>query len=135
ARLRAVGEKNGFLHFGFSIFAFRLLAIQGISNSAHSCQKRVPAVKSIPLFWLTRPSACCGAERNVVLSTINELSRANSRSPKRPPTHSDNAFRIHSRGKAGRASIVALTVTLRSSFKTSAQTRARELVAWTCDTF
>src|SRR5205823_2212876 len=92
ARPRAAGEKNGFLHFGFSIFAFRLLALQRISNSAHSCQKRVPAVKSIPLFWLTRPSACCGAERNVVLSTINELSRANFRSLKRPPTHSDNAF-------------------------------------------
>jgi hypothetical protein len=46
----AASEKDGFLHFRFSIFDFRSLWLQRKSNSAHSCQKRVPAVKSNPLF-------------------------------------------------------------------------------------
>jgi hypothetical protein len=46
-RSRTAREQNGFFHFRFSMFDFRLLSLQRKSSSAHCCQKREPVVKSI----------------------------------------------------------------------------------------
>src|SRR5207244_4818877 len=129
-------EKNGLFHFGIWIhstcsarsgqaFDFRSLQLQRKSRSAHFCQKRVPAVKSIPVVRVISPSALRGAERNVVLSKRNELGHPSSNflCTKRPPTHSDSASWIQFRGNSDRASIVTLTVTFRSLFSMSAHTK------------
>src|SRR6266496_6783356 len=73
--------------------------LQRKSNFAHSCQKRVPVVKSMPVLRVISPSAFRGTERNVVLSTRKEVPRPSSNfgSAKRPPTHSDNAWSIQFR--------------------------------------
>src|SRR4029077_18441280 len=120
-RSGATSEKNCLFYFRFSIFDFRSLQLQRKSNCDHCCQNFARPVKWKPL----------------VLSSTNEpvCASSNLRCVRRPPTHSDNASSIQARGNPGRGSIVALTVTLKSFFSMRAQTSARELVAWTCDTF
>src|SRR6266480_7670943 len=110
------------------------------SNSAHSCQKLCATprcLKSIPIFCPSNPTVFRGLKRNPALSNRNELlgSRSNLRSLKRPPLHLRSALTIQFCGNSGRGSIVALTLTLAIFCKMRAHTRARELVAWTCETF